>query len=222
MSARYPAIADHGIIGDLETAALVALDGTIDFLCLPSFDSPSVFLALLDSERGGRFAIEAQLADARHDQRYRRDTNVLVTRTIGAAAEVARYDFMPVPRRSSPSRVVRLARVTRGRARMRYRCAPRFDYGRGRAVPGKRHGRPFASCGRDAVALTGLGVDVDADGRDVVAEVELVAGDEVAFALELLGARPPFRSDSVVSLVSLDDRPFEHAAAPPTPFRAYA
>src|SRR6185503_14987635 len=78
MSARYPAIAVHGIIGDLETAALVTLDGTIDFLCLPSFDSPTVFLALLDAERGGRFAVEAQVADARREQRYLRDTNVLV------------------------------------------------------------------------------------------------------------------------------------------------
>src|SRR5690242_3925270 len=131
MSARYPAIADHGIIGDLETAALVALDGTIDFLCLPSFDSPSVFLSLLDAERGGRFAVGALIADARREQRYLRDTNVLVTQTIGAEAEVALYDFMPVLRRPSPSRVVRLARVVRGRARIRCVCAPRFDYARG-------------------------------------------------------------------------------------------
>ena len=194
MSARYPAIADHGIIGDLETAALVALDGTIDFLCLPSFDSPSVFLALLDAERGGRFAIEAQLADARHDPRYLRDTNVLVTRTIGAAAEVARYDFMPVPRRSSPSRIVRLARVTRGRARIRCVCAPRFDYGRGsHTVTISDDAATFTSAEGTRLRLTST-APLATDGRDVVAEVELVARDEVAFALELLGARSDART----------------------------
>src|SRR5690349_16610939 len=114
MSARYAAIADHGIIGDLETAALVALDGTIDFLCLTSFDWTSVFIALVDAERGGRFAVEARIAVARPQQRYLSDSNVLVTRTIGEAAEVAVYDFMPVPRRPSPSRIVRLVRATRG------------------------------------------------------------------------------------------------------------
>src|SRR5215217_1901967 len=55
----YPEISDHGLIGDLQTAALVATDGTVDWLCLPRFDSPSVFASLLDAERGGRFRIHA-------------------------------------------------------------------------------------------------------------------------------------------------------------------
>lgn len=193
MSARYPAIADHGIIGDLETAALVALDGTIDFLCLPSFDSPSVFLALLDAERGGRFAVEPQIADARREQRYLRDTNVLVTRTTGAAGEVELYDFMPVPRRPSPSRVVRLARVTRGRAQIRCVCAPRFDYARGsHAVAMAGNAATFTSAGGDRLRLTTT-APLATDGRDVVAEVELSAGTEVAFVLEFLGERNDVR-----------------------------
>ena len=193
MSARYPAIADHGIIGDLETAALVALDGTIDFLCLPSFDSPSVFLSLLDAERGGRFVVDAQIPDAHREQRYLRDTNVLVTRTIGAEAEVALYDFMPVARRPSRSRVVRLARVTRGRARIRSVCAPRFDYARGThtvAIDGKS--ATFTSADGNRLRLTTT-ASLTTDGRDVVAEAELTAGDEVAFVLELLGERDDSR-----------------------------
>lgn len=189
MSARYTAIADHGIIGDLETAALVALDGTIDFLCLPSFDSPSVFLALLDAERGGRFVVEAQLGDARREQRYLRDTNVLATRTIGSGAEVVLYDFMPIARRPSPSRLVRLARVTRGRARIRCVCAPRFDYARGsHAVATMGKAATFTSPNGSRLRLTTT-ASLTTDGRDVVAEVELVAGEEVAFVLELLGER---------------------------------
>ena len=193
MSARYPAIADHGVIGDLETAALVAVDGTIDFLCLPSFDSPSVFLALLDAERGGRFAVEAPIANARHEQRYLRDTNVLVTSTIGDAAEVALYDFMPVPRRPSPSRVVRLARVIRGRTRIRCVCAPRFDYGRG------SHGVTIAGDAATFLATDGTrlrlttNAALTTDGRDVTADVELGAGEEVSFVLELLGDRASAR-----------------------------
>ena len=186
MSARSPAIADHGIIGDLETAALVARDGTIDFLCLPSFDSPSVFLALLDADRGGRFGVEAQIPDSHQEQRYVRDTNVLVTRTVGPGAEVALYDFMPVPRRPSPSRVVRLARVTRGRARVSCRCAPRFDYARGShtaTIAG--NSATFTSADGSRLRLT-TSAPMTTDGRDVSAEVELGAGDEIAFVLELL------------------------------------
>src|SRR3954467_9276678 len=187
MSARYPAIADHGIIGDLETAALVAVDGTIDFLCLPSFDSPSVFLSILDAERGGSFGVEAQIEDAPRDQRYLRDTSVLVTRTIGAAAEVALYDFMPVPRRPSPSRIVRLVRVTRGLARIRCVCAPRFDYARGsHSVTITGNSATFISAGGVRLRLTTT-APVTTDGRDVAVDVELVAGQEVAFVLELLG-----------------------------------
>src|SRR3982751_4128337 len=187
MSAGYPAIADHGIIGDLETAALVAVDGTIDFLCLPSFDSPSVFLSILDAERGGGLAVEAQIEDARRDQRYLRDNNVLGTRTIGAAAEVALYDFMPVPRRPSPSRIVRLVRVTRGLARIRCVCGPRFDYARGtHSVTITGSSATFISAGSVRLRLTTT-APVTTDGRDVAVDVELVAGEEVAFVLELLG-----------------------------------
>jgi GH15 family glucan-1,4-alpha-glucosidase len=187
MSARYPAIADHGIIGNLETAALVAVDGTIDFLCLPSFDSPSVFLSLLDAERGGSFAVEAQIEDARRDQRYLRDTNVLVTRTVGAAAEVALYDFMPVPKRPSPSRIVRLVRVTRGPARIRCICAPRFDFARGtHSVAITGNSATFTSADGVRLRLTTT-APLTTDGRDVAADVELVGGEEVAFVFELLG-----------------------------------
>src|SRR4026208_2125148 len=79
---RYAPIEDYGIIGDLHTVALVGKNGSIDFLCLPSFDSPSVFAALLDAQRGGRFQIAPQLDDAVHRQLYLPDTNVLLTRFL--------------------------------------------------------------------------------------------------------------------------------------------
>jgi hypothetical protein len=135
--ARYPPIADHGVIGDLQTAALVATDGTIDFLCLPEFDSPTVFARLLDADRGGFFGVAPLMEGAQREQRYLRDTNVLVTRFAGEAADVEITDFMPVARRRSPSKIVRLARVTRGDS-LRVRAAVRL---RARQARRRRDGR---------------------------------------------------------------------------------
>ena len=79
---NYPAIEDHGLIGDLQTAALVAADGTVDWLCLPRFDSPSVFASLLDQGGGGRFALAP--AGGKHitRQMYLPGTAILVTRFL--------------------------------------------------------------------------------------------------------------------------------------------
>src|SRR6185369_4494462 len=91
---RYAPIEDYGIIGDLHTVALVSKDGSIDFLCLPSFDSPSVFAALLDAERGGRFQIAPQLGQAARKQLYLPDTNVLLTRFLSDDGVAELSDFM--------------------------------------------------------------------------------------------------------------------------------
>src|SRR5207237_6600353 len=77
MASRYAPIGDYGVIGDLYTVALVGMDGSIDFLCLPHFDSPSVFAAIVDAERGGRFQISPLLEGAARKQLYLPDTNVL-------------------------------------------------------------------------------------------------------------------------------------------------
>src|SRR5258705_10723199 len=96
MSTRYAPIGDYGIIGDLNTIALVGMDGSIDFLCLPHFDSPSVFAALVDTERGGRFQIAPLLDSATRKQLYLPDTNVLLTRFLDANGVAELSDFMPV------------------------------------------------------------------------------------------------------------------------------
>ena len=89
------AIADHGLIGDLQTAALVTTDGSIDWLCLPRFDSPSVFGALLDAERGGHFRIRPAGTGWTAKQMYLPDTAVLVTRFFTEAGLGQVLDFMP-------------------------------------------------------------------------------------------------------------------------------
>jgi GH15 family glucan-1,4-alpha-glucosidase len=129
---RYPNIADHGLIGDLQTAALVTTDGTLDWFCVPRFDSPSVFASLLDADRGGYFKIAPDRDDYVSRQLYLPDTAILVTRfmTPDGVGEV--HDFMPVVQGAATDRhrLVRNIRVVRGVMRFAIEIQPRFDYGR--------------------------------------------------------------------------------------------
>jgi GH15 family glucan-1,4-alpha-glucosidase len=130
---NYPPIADHGLIGDLQTSALVATDGTIDWFCCPRFDSPSVFASLLDSERGGRFTLSAVGTDHVTKQMYLPDTAVLVTRYLSPAGVAEVVDFMPIDNPGAETdhhRLVRAVRGIRGQVELEARVEPRFDYGR--------------------------------------------------------------------------------------------
>src|SRR5687768_7014460 len=130
--ARQRRIEEHAVIGDLHTVALVAIDGTISFLCAPSFDSPSVFASLLDVERGGSFELAPVVQDPTLKQLYLPDTNVLLTRFLydDGLGEVS--DFMPVADAGTPHHIVRRAKAVQGDVTFNMRCAPRFDYGRAR------------------------------------------------------------------------------------------
>ena len=126
----YLPIEDHGIIGDLHTAALVGTNGSIDWLCLPAFDSPRVFASILDDERGGHFSLRPA-EYTRSQQRYLPDTNVLLTRfsTPEGVAEV--LDFMPIEDdRESRYDLIRDIRVVTGRIPIEIDCRPAFDYAR--------------------------------------------------------------------------------------------
>ncbi|MEU4425898.1 glycoside hydrolase family 15 protein [Actinoplanes sp. NPDC024001] len=126
-------MADHGLIGDLQTAALITTDGTVDWWCAPRFDSPSVFGALLDAERGGHLTTRPTGGTFTTKQLYLPDTAVLVTRflTPGGVGEIV--DFMPIAADDTASdrhRLVRLVRCVRGEIAFSVHLAPRFDYGR--------------------------------------------------------------------------------------------
>ncbi|MBA2693353.1 MAG: glycoside hydrolase family 15 protein [Rubrobacter sp.] len=126
----YLPIEDHAIIGDLHTAALVGTDGTIDWLCLPAFDSPSVFCSILDDEKGGHFKIQPTRY-FRSQQLYLPETNVLLTRFLCSDGMAEILDFMPVmgdP--SQPHRLVRNVRVVQGNMDFELECRPAFDYAR--------------------------------------------------------------------------------------------
>ncbi|MFF3501699.1 glycoside hydrolase family 15 protein [Streptomyces sp. NPDC003247] len=128
----YPLIENHGLLGDLQTAALVTTDGTVDWLCLPRFDSPSVFGALLDKDNGGHCTVRPRSATYATRQLYLPDTAILVTRfmTEEGAGEV--LDFMPVTGTTVTGRhqLVRMVRCVRGTMTFEIEIAPRFDYGR--------------------------------------------------------------------------------------------
>lgn len=130
---QFTPIADHGLIGDLQTAALVTTDGTIDFYCCPRFDSPTIFAALLDHQHGGYFRIAADGSDYVTKQLYFPDSAILITRfmTDDGVGEV--IDFMPIDHPETATAhhlLARRVRVVRGSMRFTLDCAPRFDYGR--------------------------------------------------------------------------------------------
>ncbi|MGW7098010.1 glycoside hydrolase family 15 protein [Streptomyces sp. NPDC054838] len=207
MTRPYPPIAGHGLIGDLQTCALVSSEGVLDWFCSPRFDSPSVFAGLLDHDRGGYFAITAQPPDDAGPaggegvvtrQLYLADTAVLITRFLTPEGVGEVVDFMPVREGPTPTdrhQVVRVMRVVRGSMRFALACRPRFDYGRahhaltldGRAA---RFDGPGITAHLQAVGP----VPLRADGDDVRATVALAAGERAAAVLTVCdagGEAPP-------------------------------
>jgi GH15 family glucan-1,4-alpha-glucosidase len=135
----YKKISDYGIIGDLHTVALVGLDGSIDWLCMPYIDSPSIFAAILDDEKGGRFSVSPVGEGWQSTAMYEPGTNVLVTTFRTPSGLLKLTDFMPVhpgvERGAEKERheIFRLAQCTEGEVRVRAYFDPQFDYARAEA-----------------------------------------------------------------------------------------
>jgi GH15 family glucan-1,4-alpha-glucosidase len=195
----YPDISNHGLIGDLQTAALVTTDGTIDWFCSPRFDSPSIFASLLDADRGGHCRITPDRDDYVTRQLYLPDTAILVTRfmTPDGVGEV--YDFMPIAgdQATDRHRLVRQLRVVRGTMRFVVDFQPRFDYAR---QPHKldvtADGAMFEA---DGMQLTVHTVGPPAESGDVAVERQgdglrairtLRAGETSGMVLETMGGPP--------------------------------
>ncbi|GAA1420314.1 glycoside hydrolase family 15 protein [Streptomyces thermospinosisporus] len=191
---RYVPIADHGLIGDLRSVALVGTDGTIDWYCCPSFDSPSVFAAILDAERGGCFELAAAVP-ARTKQFYFPDTNVLITRFFTEEGVGEVQDFMPIPGaadREGRHRLIRRVLCVRGAMPFRTRVAPRFEYGTRPHTLRLTGDTAVFDAGTMALALTAT-VPVEAEGQDVRAGFKLAEGESAVFALDQVGGDVPPR-----------------------------
>jgi GH15 family glucan-1,4-alpha-glucosidase len=184
----YQPIEDYGLIGDLHTVALVGKDGSIDLMSFPRFDSPTIFAALLDAERGGRFRIAPELAGSAQKQIYLPDTNVLITRWLSddGVAEVS--DYMPVGiyPHDHPRVLVRRVKCVRGRVRFDLRFAPRFDYGRAEHSAHARDGQIFYTARDASGTCLRLHHDVPLEIRDgdAVGQFTLGAGETAGFVLE--------------------------------------
>jgi GH15 family glucan-1,4-alpha-glucosidase len=191
----YRPIEHHGVIGDLNTAALVAMDGTIDWLCLPHFDSPSLFGSILDEAKGGYFRVAAVSTEARRRQMYLPDSNVLLTRFLTPDGVGEVVDFMPVHlaegrKKVEDHQVIRLVRGVRGSMPFRVECFPAFDYA---LVPAALERSPSGvrfTGGRRAVDLaTPLALEIRDGG--VAAEFVLREGDEIPVVLSQAESLPP-------------------------------
>src|SRR5215207_317945 len=184
---RYLPIAEHGLIGDLHTAALVGTDGTIDWYCCPRFDSPSVFAAILDADNGGLFRISPDCDDWGSKQLYLPDTNVLITRFLMPDGVGEVQDFMPPPRSGDAAhrhRMVRRVVAVRGKMRFVVHVAPRFDYARARhEVALTPHGALFRSPELGLSLSTSCPLEI-VNGQDVRARIALQAGGTATFVLE--------------------------------------
>ncbi|MET7764473.1 glycoside hydrolase family 15 protein [Streptomyces sp. NPDC005393] len=185
---RYLPIAEHGLIGDLRTAALVGTNGTIDWYCCARFDAPSVFASILDADRGGAFELAADVP-ARTKQFYFPDTNILITRFFADDGVGEVQDFMPIvddSREADRHRLIRRVLCVRGSLPFTARIAPRFDYGRQSHTVSVQQDHTVFDSPDLSLALTSS-VTVETDGQDAVSTFKLVEGEAAVFALDRIG-----------------------------------
>jgi GH15 family glucan-1,4-alpha-glucosidase len=197
----YAAIRDYALIGDGRTAALVARDGAVDWLCLPNVDSPSVFARILDPERGGSFRLEPTIP-YEAERTYQQNSNVLETTFKTAQGAVRITDAMTLTdaRRLAPLReLCRKIDGLGGKVPLRWTLEPRFGYGRRDTRIDRRAGRWLAEAGNDYMALGAWGAgDPGSDGRAIEAEFELGEGEAALLALAVAHKEPavlPSRED---------------------------
>jgi GH15 family glucan-1,4-alpha-glucosidase len=183
----YQPIENYGVIGNLRTAALVGIDGSIDWLCLPHFDSPSVFAGILDDRRGGCFRIAPTCEPIRHKQFYWPDTTILITRFLHADGVGEVEDYMPIGgARPGPDQLVRRVRVMRGRLPFRLECRPAFDYARAtHHTHTDAHGARFDGPGLSLSLAAPIRLQVAGDG--VTGDFTLGEGETLTFVLRRIG-----------------------------------
>jgi len=186
MAHDYLPIEDYGLIGNLHTVALVSRHGSIDYLPFTRFDSPTIFAALLDKEKGGYWHIAPLAEVERYKQQYLPDTGVLLTRfyTQDGIAELT--DFMPVKRREHNCAVVRQLKIIKGQMTFTMQCRPRFDYARaGHEATQKDEAVFFRSKGTDGYQFRFISNrEVQLQDNDLQGEWTLQQGETAAFAIE--------------------------------------
>jgi GH15 family glucan-1,4-alpha-glucosidase len=183
---NYQPIENYGVIGDLHTVALVGMDGSVDYMCFPRFDSPSIFLRMLDHEKGGYFSLAPVLADAHQKQLYIPDTNILLSRFLSDDGVAEISDFMPIESSEQAHNLIRRAKTVRGEIKYRMVCKPAFDYARATHQIGIRDDEAiFTSNGDDGTVLRlRSSLPLHEEDGAVVSEFTLKTGETASFVLE--------------------------------------
>jgi GH15 family glucan-1,4-alpha-glucosidase len=184
---HYQPIENYGIIGDLNTVALVGLNGSIDFMCFPNFDSPSIFAAMLDVEKGGKFELMPLFKNMKTKQLYLPDTNVLLTRFLSEDGVAEIMDFMPVEELFQGKELIRRVTTVRGNAAYKMKCMPRFNYGRSTHEVTKTNENEviFSSKGDDKLVIRlKSSVALQVIDGDVIANFSLSPNQTADFLIE--------------------------------------
>ncbi len=192
----FELIENYGVIGNMQSIALVGMNGSIDFLCYPEFDSPTVFAALLDDQRGGRFEIRPRLTNVRVRQLYLPDTNILLTRFLAEEGVVELTDYMPIEKDGEqPNEIVRRASVITGTVHFTMRCQPRFNYAatNHELQISDRCARFFPAHNNCPPMSLYSTVAIEGRSQDVISEFGLQAGETATFVFGGLRAEgePP-------------------------------
>lgn len=184
---QYQPIENYGVIGDLNTVALIGLNGSIDFMCFPNFDSPSIFAALLDKEKGGYFHIQPVLNEMKNKQLYLPDTNVLLTRFLSESGVGEITDFMPVEELYSGKDLIRRVTTVRGNVKYSMHCRPRFNYGRSDhtvEVISDTEVILTSKGGDHTILRLQSSVPLQVDNGDIIAIFDLAPNETADFLLE--------------------------------------
>ena len=188
----YQPIENYGMIGDMHTVALVSIEGSIDWLCMPHFDSPSIFAKLLDDQKGGHFVFRPHEDGVTHRQFYWPETNVLVTRFLAPNGAAELTDFMPVDGAAGSVRrqVVRRLTVVRGNIDFQMECRPAFNYARDAHQTELVNGGAVFSSASFRVGLS-ASVPLAIDDGSVTSTFTLNEGETAVFVLRELSAEAP-------------------------------
>jgi GH15 family glucan-1,4-alpha-glucosidase len=184
----FQPIENYGVIGNMRSIALVCTNGSIDFLCFPGFDSPTVFAALLDPARGGHFCISPDIENMRTRQLYLPDTNILLTRFLSDDGVAEVTDFVPVVEDQDRQRyghhILRMVSVIKGEVRFNLRCAPRFNYARSehKAVREDHFVRFLPACSDCPSMALHATFPLKIEGGDATAVFTLKAGETATVA----------------------------------------
>lgn len=195
LTMSYQPIENYGVIGDLQTVALVGINGSIDYMCFPNLDSPSLFCRLLDHKKGGYFSLSPIGTEYRPKQLYLSDSAILFTRFLSKDGVAEISDFMPISEQVSDRALIRRVKVIRGQMTFEMVCEPGINYGQSKhTIELDAEGVLFRSISPEEIILrlrTRIPIEVDNNGQTVRSTFSLRSGETATFILENGGTSQP-------------------------------